>query len=334
MKNRNVGIDLLRIIFSFFVVCIHCRPVFILQQHSNVNALLLPILYACNSGFFILSGYFSLDNVDYIKKWYFKKIRNLLIPWGIYSLIVYIWEIWYNKQSFAFFFRNFIVAFISGNIAEHFWFMYALAGMMLSAPFISKLFSLLSKNQIKGLFCIAIFFLQFQIVLGYYGINFAFSFIINGWMVVFCSGFYIRKILSKNNLLLIFGVLGYIISVILVRFFPTFEHSYDWSIVYIIFCCAIVIVFSKLIKVKSEKASLALSILSKYTFSIYMIHFVVTSYIPYYYFPHLNVWGQYIVVSILVYLTSFVAALVIDNTIVKIVKNIYDKILGKLLIKL
>lgn len=197
VKKRNANIDLLRLLLAFFVVLIHTRSVEWFAAHEMINALWLPLIYTCNSGFFILSGYFALNfkRENGIKNFYINKVRNLLIPWIIYSFIVYLWEKIYQKEylSFGQLTKNFFIDFLTGGCAGHFWFMYTLFGMLLAAPFLAIMFQNLNKRQSKLLFLLATINLSLLVILSDIGKNYSFSFFLGGMDIYFFTGILYSK---------------------------------------------------------------------------------------------------------------------------------------------
>lgn len=331
-KRRNANIDLLRIIFSLFVILIHTRPIDYLAEHKTIAAVWTPVIYTCNSGFFILSGYFALNYSKErgIRSFYLTKIRNLLLPWIIYCFGIYIWD----KTKINTFIelkvilKNFLIDFFTGNCATHFWFMYALFGMMLGAPFLALLFQSLNNKQCKIFFLIATINIVMFVLFSNFGKTFAFSFFLGGWVYIFSLGYYIRNLLNHKKICILLGIIGYAVSVIGIKYIPNYNYSTDYAFPHIIFSAAIVVFFLDFVDIKNDRISKFINFLGKYTFSIYMIHYVVIYYLPYYLFPMNNEVEQYVIVVVLGYIISLLIAIAIDNTIVLTCQLLFDRIIN------
>lgn len=139
-KNKNLGLQLLRMILSFFIVLYHC---------CNVKNKILCILLFKKpfhvSSFFLISFYFYY-NVILARNIYKIKLRflRILIPYIIWPLIFYIFNnsfyscfglsLYKNKLSF----KDLIIQIILGrNYHQVFWFQFNLM-------FITFLFTIIS----------------------------------------------------------------------------------------------------------------------------------------------------------------------------------------------
>lgn len=135
IKNRNYGLDLIKILVCILVIGLHSLPPTNVVVHNNIcnmvlyfaGTLAIPIFLMTNS-FFILNK--KTISYNYV----FKKVNNILfiiIGWiGLYSLIYLL-----IKQKFDF--VNQVEGSMFNNIPSgfyHFWFFWALIVLILLAP--------------------------------------------------------------------------------------------------------------------------------------------------------------------------------------------------------
>lgn len=66
-KNKNINLDLIRVISMIFVVLIYILELLITDT-SPIKIIVRSILYTCNGMFFMLSGYLNLDKRIKTKK--------------------------------------------------------------------------------------------------------------------------------------------------------------------------------------------------------------------------------------------------------------------------
>ena len=85
-NNKNLGIEILRMIFSFFIVIIHCSKV----KNKFLYMLLFDKAFHVSS-FFLISFYFYYNiiltrNIIKIKL----RFLRILVPYVIWSILFYI----------------------------------------------------------------------------------------------------------------------------------------------------------------------------------------------------------------------------------------------------
>lgn len=139
-KNRNIGIELLRMIHSYFIVMVHCCKI---SNRILFNLIIRKPFHV--PSFFLISFYFFYNNIfsRNIKKIKARFLR-LLIPYIIWPLLIFI----FNNLFFTFFrfsqfkrflsFKELVIQIIFGRkFHDVFWFQFNLI-------FITLLFTILS----------------------------------------------------------------------------------------------------------------------------------------------------------------------------------------------
>ncbi|MFN9156713.1 MAG: acyltransferase [Planctomyces sp.] len=144
MQNISLGISnrlhTLRALFTFFVVGIHTTPSNIEIQGAllfSVSILLDALYRTAVPGFFLLTGYLSLQNAEPSLKFYRTRFSRIFPAWLFWSLIYLAYRVTFLNQQISF--ASAIRCFISGDTYYHLWFMYRMAGIYLALPVISLL---------------------------------------------------------------------------------------------------------------------------------------------------------------------------------------------------
>jgi len=136
---------LLRILACFFVVAHH----FLTAVYGDITKATLPhlidnLLMCNNALFFMLSGKFALaarGQTD-IKKYYTKKLRSILWPLLVISICA-----WITQNGPVFRPLDFAKNFLSGGSIGYLWFLYSLAGFYLAAPFLKEMLANMNRQE-------------------------------------------------------------------------------------------------------------------------------------------------------------------------------------------
>ncbi len=158
MRKRENGLDLVRILAAFLVVAVHVCTV---QRKAALASDVIDFNYHFFAGmrhlgqsavivFIMLSGAFVLkakSTADY-KSFYKKSWGKIVVPTIIFSIfyLFFEWFIYYKtgvfdgylegNVAFNSFFIQLVLA-LEGLPAEHMWYMYALVGIYVLAPFVA-----------------------------------------------------------------------------------------------------------------------------------------------------------------------------------------------------
>lgn len=97
-NERNCQSDLIRTLGMIFVIAIHTKGV--ISEHIVITTIFLTLFFTSVSMFYMVSGKYNLKfntNNDSDKnaytKYYKKKFISILIPFIIYSIIIYLYNI-------------------------------------------------------------------------------------------------------------------------------------------------------------------------------------------------------------------------------------------------
>ena len=218
-KDRNLTLDILRIIACFLVIVCHTYTLGFNKTEYNITWFLSVVIYLISKTavpiFFMISGFLNL-NKDYTYKEMIRKtIIRLVIPLLFFSALIYFKD---NTEISIQNFYNFIIAFLQEDVMEHYWFMYALIGMYLITPIARKMIKNFEKKDYQ--YFIFLWILSLCIIPlseRFLGINITNRLpVITGYFGYYILGYYIfSKKLIKNKKYLLISIFSFIIVLII-----------------------------------------------------------------------------------------------------------------------
>ncbi|MBD2825617.1 acyltransferase [Xenorhabdus szentirmaii] len=330
MSERNLNIEVLRIIACFFVVAIHAtynfNPTGLMDFNNYAGLAIHSIVRSGLPIFFMVSGFFILNKkIDNIKQFYINRFSSIIIPFVFYSLIHFLVINRWNLSSINLY-SDYVLKIISGNLSIHFWYVYSILGIYLISPIMSFIFQKLS-NYEKVILSLSALILC---VIDTYGLKSKLEILqllnlpsINMWYVYFLIGGLVGSINStlKSKNIIFFILFSYIATIFCVYFndFITRTMPFDGGLNMFALCSLLFILFTKTeIKIKTLKNTI--STLSNHTYGIYLIHMCVLN-IFYVFFMTSNIAYNAIMLSTVTFFVSFVISLVVDNIFIKRVLN-------------
>ena len=295
MMNRDIGIDVLRVISAFMVVGIHTIPLYAGTGTTSdyINMLLQAIVRSGLPIFFIISGAFLLTHeVKSISKWYITRFSSILIPFVAYAYIHYTYAGDLTIFSTATL-KGFSTALLSSqtSISVHYWFIYVMIGLYLLTPALSSMMHGMSALGAKRAFILIMVIhavsSNYQIV--QYATNIPNIFMIPEvyiWMLYFiCGGLLFKcRELFSFNMSLSMVAFGLLMTAVLTWLTPnkfgfTFQQ-YDVNVTMLIFTSGLFLLFSKESSFFSGLGKRTVDFISffgKKTYGIYLIHILVLS---------------------------------------------------------
>lgn len=340
LQNRNIQSDFIRVNCMISVIALHSL-VFISQP--IIGKVIRTLLFFCNPLFFMLSGKYNLKfetGKDEKKDYYFfyaKKIINIVFPFILYSLIIFLVNMRKSDITILQGMIRFLKAFFTNNIDYHLWFMYKLIIYLLSAPFLSKMLKNLSDIEIKILMVIGFIwnFVSILLMTNIFNVKLGFSgWILDGWIYYFIMGYFCDRIkeLKHKKTISLCTLTAFVLTICIACYFPQYtKNLWDLSPIYTIYVLGIYLLFDRVILIKSRIIIKIVSFLAKYSFSVYLIHtLVLRAFQKFVGLIHVNMINQYIlymlsIVSVL--LLSTILAFIIDNILVNPIKKAMKKIL-------
>lgn len=337
MKERNYGLDLMRVFLCICVITLHSFNWFGAQDYT-ISIYLPVILIAADGLFYMLSGYFNLnkefkDSSD-IKKFYKNKFIYLLFPFLAFNFAWTLWDYIHITSNFNLFelLGIYYELIVNSGADGHMWFMYPLFGLILSTPFLSKMLHNMDDKELKILWRIAI---GFNFFVYYLCEDFEMHmrllcWVLDGWVIYYFAGYYYRRVLSKEKPIkwIIIGLVGFVVTMLGtfgdLPFLKRFAGANDIQPMFTLFCIGYLCLWDKTIKITNKVAAKVIKFLSSNTFLIYLYHMRGIEYI----LRKANVTEPSFVSGLTVVAGTFAFSLIaafVTNSCLKPVQKLMDK---------
>lgn len=294
MAEQNIYISYLRVIATIFVVLIHASTGFLNSFHANSfdwnYANWINAATRCSVPLFVtISGALLLHKKENTMDFYKKRIPKLLYPFAFWTIIylIYYFSRYSNIDTMPI---SQILKISWDKILHganaHLWYLYMIIGLYCTIPFLRKIIQNATIKEIE-------IFLALWFVSMFVNYKFFYNYVpkidltlFSGYIGYLVLGYYLSiKNFSINKLLPYLGYLiiilftGYItwyLSSKINKFDPTFYH-------YNFFNTALTTLFLfiafKLSFASKQSMPNWLSIVDRYSFSIYLIHILPLNYI-------------------------------------------------------
>ena len=336
MKKRELKYEVIRVVAMFLVVFLH-ELTAVVDNTTISYSIFLIFLLLSNSLFFMLSGKFAFnidyDEKNYIIKYYCKKFLKLVVPIFIYMIIrefyiLYLEEGLKIGYISAVFFKELIGSILFSFPFSEYWFLYNLIANLLIVPFIGKFIINANKKETTIFLSLGIFANVFSIFLEYFNVEYNFIYSFAGRSIFFYLGYFVDKFYSDNKSkkgIYILGSLSFILIILLLRNTKAI-NTLSYSLPYTLFSIAAFTFIRDNIKLTKFKS--VILFIGRYSLSVYMLHMIFLD-IFNKIIPILNI-NQYLYIILVVILTIFSSVccgIVIENTIIKWVRDLLEKII-------
>lgn len=334
MENKKEGrifqYDLMRFLFMLMVLGVHVLSVS--KQFSEeynttwiITTIFTDLFLICNPLFFMLSGRFNLKKEfntkeDY-KKFYIKRIATLLVPFLIFSIVIYIYRNFDNLSII-----DFAKGLLAGNIEGTYWFVYTLLGIMIFSPFFSKMLKNMNLFEKKLFFIISFCVNTFITVFAVFKIPNIITFEIVGlvhWNFYYLMGEYIEEIFStrkSRKIIMLIGLLTFALQFILRCTINTGYRLSDPNPLLTLQALALYFFVLEFVKIKNEKVKNVISYFSKYSYIFYLLHMTVINFVDNFFNMHINA-GLNLVFALCIFIISFIITMCIAIVAEKFVIN-------------
>ena len=170
---RNINLDIIRCIAIIFVICIHSMGK--LNESINISIIdinycmyifLSSIIYMGVPLFVMLSGALLLGKNEEPHFFLKKRFKRILIPFFIWSMIVFSLDKIINDQSFYDIqsISEFFIKFLTNGVHGIYWYIYMLIGLYLLTPIIQKVFDHISLELCNYFIILIILFITIQYI--------------------------------------------------------------------------------------------------------------------------------------------------------------------------
>ena len=328
--GRKLEYEKIRVCAMLFTIGVHSLeeiPRETVFRNCMYDGLIL-LFYTCNGIFFMLSGKFALTaeckSVEDYCRFYYKKFVNLVIPMFGYMFLRSLYEaggVFWKIDFWDTYIRNIFFKYLEGE----YWFLYALVGLVLLAPFLNKIVVHLEKSEMWLFIGIGIFCHSVRTYAAYWGLKFPWLYIFGEWTLYFMLGYCLEKIIDtrkKENVVILLGIVCFCISMIQKKY-GLIYFIHDLAPTFTIISCGMFFLFFMI----PIQKSMIVTILGKYSFAIYMIHNSVSKYIT----GMISMDGGYLLtlftLIIITFSASFVIAVVCENIFIRVLKKGFKKVI-------
>lgn len=337
IKKRFIKYDFMRVLMSLFVICIHAGTASRLSRNNSIAILsnaISTFLLQCNGIFYMISGTFNLSKKFECKKdyidYYISKFISIIIPYGIVSCLLVLAEIIVSEQNCNF--NGYIYlcfeAFFSTNASSHLWFVCTLIGILIGTPFLAKLLSAMTDEEIKIMFGVGIIWNFIAIYLmADMGMKFGFNgWFLWGWIFVYFGGYFCDRVINDQNAKIIYGlgIGGFIITVFGMSYLEIFMYPTDLSVGFIFFVMSSYVFMQRQPKIKNESLKKVLcpiiSYMAKYSFVAYMVHIIVLHQLE-------SMYEGLIPIILLTFIFSYMISILVSNVLIKPIQVMVLKIM-------
>lgn len=330
MNKRIYGFDMIRIYACLAVVMIHVSAIYV-KQDVNSSAFVIGNIFDSISRcgvplFLMLSGALMLNEKKEktIKQMIQTSISmiGILLFWSSLYAIIYQFVIHQNEVSVV----SLIKTILFGHY--HMWYLYVMVGLYLITPILKVIIKKEHQQLIKYLLGLAIIFTFVIPLINYFFQIFVESIsitklinkvhfeMIGSYLTYYILGWYVTNFEVKyKKTIYALGVVSIIFTIIMTQITKNYDFFYDTSLITILLLSLAIFMFifdfSKRLKLKETTIKL-LSILSKLTFGVYLIHILVLYYISkYVIISHVLI--ECIVIFILTVVISFVISFILSK---------------------
>ena len=339
MKERKFNLDLLRVVLSLCVITAHSFHYFGLENDFIYTLFMIPLM-SCDGLFYMISGYFNLEknfeNSTDIKKYYKSRFINVLFP---FLAFVFVWTIWdFFHEFHEIHVGNILLTYyetvVDKGTVGHMWFMYPLFGLLLSAPFFSKMLHNMDEKELKMLWYIALgynflcYYLCWDLGIGFSILGW----ILDGWAIYFFVGYYYRHVIVNESGIkwAILAFIGFVVTLLgingFIPFFEAFEGGTNIQPLFTLFCVGIFMFWDKVVKINNNVLKKVISFLSENTFMIYLFHTRGIEYVV----RKLSITEESFVSGLLVVFGAYLISLLlafIANLLLKPIQKLLNKII-------
>lgn len=324
MKRRAYEYDFIRCIAIIMVLGVHCVPPSTGTASAQLyNSFMYAFLFICNALFFMMSGFFNIKDSYDLPTYYYKKVRNILLPTLIYMFVYEVWyRAMYGSSGHSLLFQYVLDAF-STNQNGVFWFVMSLFGMLLLAPIIAPAFRSMDKGRYHAYIVLTILFLSLTLIGSMTGYPSGWPYPFGVGFALFCFGaaFDIRKAQESLRRYLILAVLCTAASTYLN--YLGVAHTNDSSPFFAAASVSVYVIFYAC--GSRMKPNRLVSLIAKHSFGIYMCHIPVLQTIQPL-MPSMVRPAAHLALLLLVMVITLPIVIVLDKTAVKLVQAAADRI--------
>lgn len=339
MNERKVYLDVLRVIATLFVICVHTvslAATMVTPQSTSfyVLEILNFAFLSCNLLFIMISGALLLPVKGENPGTFFcKRFTKVAVPLVIYY-ILYVCakeglEWLYPDHWLPMFGRI-----LSGapEEAPHFWLIYVILGLYVLTPFLRWIVCHIPDTVLAGVIIVIFLINGLDTYLPIWGLDAHLSVIVDSFAGVFLLGYFLSEQHGERaeKLLIAGGIVSFGISCFLILHTQTYAQYIFQNAPTMMLYSSAIFLGSKRIFRNSQKERRLLSFVGRYSYSILLIHWGVLHFVVKQVF-HVNVLsggivGGCILMIVLTFAISLIGAMLLDHTVIWLVQILLKKL--------
>lgn len=337
-KERKIYLDYARILATIFVVCTHVLALAKLQMLSGtieykVTEIFNFLFLSCNLLFVMISGALLLPvQGERLRDFFVKRFSKVAIPFVLYY-VVYVCAKEGLQCLYPSYWLTFLQRILSGAPVEapHFWLIYVILGLYILTPFLRYLVQNIPDNVLTGVMVVVFLVNALDTYLPLFGRDAHLSVVVDSYVGVFLLGYYISERCSRRaeNIIMAGGVASFGITCYIICCHDCYDsYIYNNAPTMMLFAAALVIGCRRLaMHIRYE--GLIVRLLSRYSFSILLIHWAVL---------HVavkqilkvdvmsgGVVGGFLLMSVLTLFLSLVGGMVIEHLVLVPLQRLFVK---------
>ncbi|MBE5853172.1 MAG: acyltransferase [Lachnospiraceae bacterium] len=335
-ENRKMYLDYARVMAVMLVIMTHACSA---QQNDTAATpwkltlltVCAGISLVCNPLYVMISGALLLSSKkeEKIGRFYYKRFIKIVIPLIIYYLIYLCLAEEVSllpPKNIGAALKQILAG--ASDVVPHFWMIYVLISLYISAPFVKVMVQNLSNHQINALFVVILVEEAVMVLLPLLGYPIGVGLNLALWEGVFILGYIItqkRQKWMENLLLVLGGISAVIIPIVLLQDFTYTDYVCNCSPLMVTFASAVLIVLSKLEPHMKGKLTGIVQLFSKYSYSLILIHwyglFGITFTKLYCQPLRFGCIGGIVLTILITMIVCFILGFLADNTIVLVVQK-------------
>ena len=284
MGRRHIyAYDFIRAIAIIMVVAVHCIPGRAETSAAHFyNTLFQAALFPCNVLFFILSGLLNIhaDYESHYLDYALRKLRSILLPTLVFMFINTVVDmVGLPGADFVTIAKQFLTNSFSSYSDSIFWFVMAIFAMILVAPFFANSFERMKRDACRFFSALFLVFSALNLVGFYLGIGFGWSWPTSMFFIVFLLGPSIGHIKIKHPAVpwAIFCACVAVSTLLIMGGLP--HHPADDNTPFYFLAGGALFLCLRQMG-ERLKSNRFISVISKYSFDIYMCHIMLLPHMP------------------------------------------------------
>ena len=316
MEKRNQELDIIRAAAILLVIIQHAWSMLGLNDpsHGFVCAGYQALIYGVPL-FVMLSGFLQLDHPMPLGVFLKKRFSRILLPFLLWAVIVYAVSVVMHRYEEVTTWREALLQFfpylLTNRINAAYWYVFMLIGLYLITPLLQAAFHAAPDRKRLLEYCLLVWVCVTALGDLFPACAIVTYFPIVGYVGYYLLGYYLCLQANDRRMNLLIGAVGfpvaYVLNVLMIRFGRPVATLEILEIV-----CLFLLL--KSVRLNSASASGLVCRISRYSYTIYLTHFVLIAFC-YSFFPQLFPvsWATPLYTALLVLAVEFLFCYILDR---------------------